>query len=250
MIWGHTWPGPQVIEPTLLDEIAQSEEAEEDESIELASRIDETSELDDSEEEVPRDIACLRPRFSLATHLNNEHVESNTLVALYVCQESRRHTLSVYQRMEHAKYPDESFYFNPYRDVIFFSFDFIWDCEEEDYFSDLEKYYGDQLSFIKTALVEGQILWCEGPAWYSDCLRSLGGLKNILVLQIEELEEEDSQMQVDESSEDGYDEEIQIENSGARERTKDIQAKYAEYWKHERAMQPKIVCIDHSGKIF
>jgi hypothetical protein len=97
--------------------------------------------------------------------------------------------------------------------------------------------------------VEGQILWCEGPDWYSNCLRPLGGLKNMLVLQTEK-DEEGSQMSLDASSEKDEDEEIQNEDTRARELTKEIQVKYAEYWKNERAVQPKIECLDPSGKIF
>jgi len=276
MIWALTWPGPRVIETTVLNDITELEGSEQDKPMKPASCIDEETKLKDPEdskdsdddeddkenEEDCSDDVCLRPTASLATRLNKNHVESERLVALSVCQKSRRHTLSAYRRMEHAKFPEGSFYFNPHRDVIFFSFDFIWDYETEDYLNDLHKYYGDQLKCIRIALVEGQILWSEGLAWYTDCLRALGGVKEILISQNEESqgddsddeviveEEEESHMEVDESSENDYDEEMQDEGSCARQCTKDIEAKYAEYWRGEKGMIPRILSIDYSDMEF
>lgn len=124
IIWTHTWPAPQMMEAAICqDETVQDEY---------------------------KDVAILRLAGPLSTLLHDEHFGSRVVeqdprvrcgppVALHVCHESRIYTLSQYQRIEHTAAKQGSFYFNPYRDVMWLSIDFT---DEPNYLHDLKRCYG------------------------------------------------------------------------------------------------------------
>ena len=109
-----------------------------------------------------------------------------TFETLEICSRSRfrvsysKHSLKQYRLMEHTNAKAGSFYFNPYHDVLWFSFDFT---DEPDYLRDLLRCYGEQLNYVESVLVR-EAEWEEfTPAWYmSKYLSRLGGLKSITVL--------------------------------------------------------------------
>ena len=71
-------------------------------------------------------------------------------ITLWICQESRKHTLNHYMLMEHSQTTAGSFYFSPSRDVLFLTMDYT----DDPYYSDqLEQFYKGQLNHIRTVLV-------------------------------------------------------------------------------------------------
>ncbi|KIM99846.1 hypothetical protein OIDMADRAFT_55744 [Oidiodendron maius Zn] len=101
-------------------------------------------------------------------------------VALLVCQESRRYTLSQYCLMQHAKSAAYSFFLNPSRDTLWFCRELTGQPECQ---RDLRLSYGEQLDKITTVLVEeAEWAYCT-PVWYTlYCLATLRGLKTIVLV--------------------------------------------------------------------
>ncbi|KAH6704089.1 hypothetical protein BKA61DRAFT_450808, partial [Leptodontidium sp. MPI-SDFR-AT-0119] len=163
LTWEQTWPEPRLIEAAIC---------EDETTIEY------------------EDVAILRFAGSLSTLLDvnfgTRIIEQGPAescpppVSLYVCHESRKHTLKQYRLMEHTNAKAGSFYFNPRHDVLWFSFDFT---DELDYLRDLLRCYGEQLNDIESVLIE-EAEWEElTPARYkSKYLSRLRGLKSITVL--------------------------------------------------------------------
>ncbi|CAD6446988.1 548c8ca1-dcab-4d66-83db-05603e4b4183 [Sclerotinia trifoliorum] len=185
LIWEQTWPEPRLIEAAIC---------EDETTIEY------------------EDVAILRFAGSLSTLLDvnfgtriieqGPAVSCPPPVSLYVCHESRKHTLKQYRLMKHTNAKAGSFYFNPRHDVLWFSFDFT---DEPDYLRDLLRCYGKQLNDIESVLVE-EAEWEElTPARYkSNYLSRLRGLKSITVLfRDDEDKDEDSVQDVDEENDGG-----------------------------------------------
>ena len=101
-------------------------------------------------------------------------------VALQVCRESRQHTLRQYVATQHREFKAGSFFFSPYRDVLFLTLDFT---DEPSHLREVEHHYGSQLKNINAVLLE-EVDWTqEGPASYtSSHLTPFGDLDEILLV--------------------------------------------------------------------
>ncbi|KIM92921.1 hypothetical protein OIDMADRAFT_184941 [Oidiodendron maius Zn] len=163
------------------------------------------------------------------------------------------HTLSKYCRIEHTAAKEGSFYFNPYRDVLWLSTDFT------EYLQQLTQCYGEQLNGIKTLLV-GEARWDETtPAEFtSSYLEPFGGLKVILLLLY--TDDEDGY----EGTEDGED--ADGENGGGvgglgsdkgeikagelYARADKFKAEYAEFLEHHNRPAKSFRCVDCSSTFY
>lgn len=164
MIWEYTWPVAQVIE-------AASCENFDDEYT---------------------DLTILRPVSSfdnfLRTDFGHRILEMKSPLekcppplALWICCESCEHTLKRYQFIQHLETAAGSFYFNPTRDTLWFS----WDLTSEPWrLIHLKTHYHRSLENFKTLLIQDSDWDDEGlPDKY--CLRSftiLPGLEMIILL--------------------------------------------------------------------
>jgi hypothetical protein len=119
-------------------------------------------------------------RISGQESLSRIHSLPAILLFRFECRKSRRHTLNAFRRMEHTESRHGSFYFNPYRDVLWLSMDFT---DDPLYLEDLQRCYGKQPGSFESLLVE-ESEWIEtSPAKYtSSYLEPFAGLKTILLL--------------------------------------------------------------------
>ena len=243
MIWERTWPTSRVIEGAICEDNTAEEYA---------------------------DVAILRFAGPLSLLLEGDFgtriIEGKPLercpplMALQVCRESRSHTLSQYRIIEHKRSRQGSFYFNPYRDVLWLSFDFT---DEPEYLRDLQHCYGEQLNAIETLLVE-EIEWNNStPAGYTfNYLVPFTGLKFILVLFSDNDEDTDEDAvyedAVDEDNggesggESGGDNiednnELESEARELLERADELRAEYTEFLKVCKQTAKTIRCMDRSG---
>src|SRR5258708_7157930 len=96
--------------------------------------------------------------------LSRIHSLPAILLFRFECHKSRRHTLNAFRRMQHTEPRRGSFYFNPYRDVLWLSMDFT---DDPLYLEDLQRCYGKQPGSFKSLLVE-ESEWIETtPAKYT-----------------------------------------------------------------------------------
>jgi hypothetical protein len=135
IIWEYTWPEARVIEA----------------ATHVVFTGDEATEL-----------TYLRPAGSLAALLRTDVCARDldiklpleicpSLVTLAVCRESREHTLKHYIFVEHSILPEGSFYFNPFRDIIWLS----WDLLDDTYgLQELEEFYNESIGCFKTLLIQ------------------------------------------------------------------------------------------------
>jgi hypothetical protein len=234
MIWEHTWPAPRVIEAAI--EGVDEEDHEDDEQ-------EGEGEDDDEEEDSLPELTLLRLAGSLSAFLECDFghkileegpVEECPLpVALRVCHESRQHTLTQYILMQHAQL-EASFYFNPYRDSLWFSMDFT---DEPRYLRELKRYYGGQLGQFRTVLVdEGD--WTEfSPAGYIlDNIAPLGGVKTVQVVYGDHDEDKDTLMVID------------AEELHAR--ADEHRAEFVEFLKIQKSTVESIQYMDRSGRLY
>jgi 2EXR family len=165
MIWEYTFPEARVIEAGLEYSEDDSEGETEYIVLRLAGRL---STLLQHQEEFTTRITedgpfekCLDP------------------VALWICRESRMYTMTQYTTMRHLVLTTCSFYFNPSRDVLWFTMDATDELE----LLPQMQLYGKQLDNIEIAFVE-ELWWDEKtPEKYSSSfLDFLGGLRIILLL--------------------------------------------------------------------
>jgi hypothetical protein len=161
MIWEYTWPGPRMIEGITCED----EEAEEyitATNLRIAGPLS----------------ALLEQDFGTRTLGGNRFEECPPPVALQVCHESRKHTLSQYHTVESMAGP---FYVNPYRDILWLSMDLT---DEPECLQDLIRYHERELNTFTTVLVE-EYEWAENtPAGYaSKYLAHLRGLQTILIVR-------------------------------------------------------------------
>jgi hypothetical protein len=109
--------------------------------------------------------------------LEGERSEECPPIALQVCLESRKHTLSQYHIVESMA---GLFHVNPYRDVLWLSMELT---DEPERLQDLMRYHERELNTFTTVLIE-EYEWVENtPAGYaSKYLTLLGGLETILIV--------------------------------------------------------------------
>jgi hypothetical protein len=182
-------------------------------------------------------------------------------VSLHVCRESRMHTLSQYRQLEHSVTTQGSFYFNPYRDVLWLSQDFT---DRPEYFGDLERCYGEQLNAIETLLVEESEWNIHTPALYTSWhLGNFGGLKVILLLFEEadnDTDGDDEEVEDTEYNEDahgcgkgqaeGGDPRSDTETRQFHARADRLRAGYAELLEHRDGLAKKFQCVDRNLTLY
>jgi hypothetical protein len=157
--------------------------------------------------------------------------------------------------MEHTNSLAGWFYFNPCRDVLWFSFDFTDDLDGQTWLRDLESCYGEQLSTIETVFVE-ELEWNVRPHRHSSrYLKPLSGLKTILLLldgddEDDDNEEEGTEEGAAEEDEENDDPRTQNEDDELRERVDELRAEYADFLEHKDGTRPKVVCMDRTGTIY
>ncbi|KAI9742752.1 MAG: hypothetical protein M1818_003481 [Claussenomyces sp. TS43310] len=174
MIWEYTWPAPRMIEATSVLVCMEGNDY-------YRWEQNPASEEEEGSDPPLREFTVLRLAGSLSGLLQQDFgfralEEEEELaedcpppVALQVCQSSRRHTLNHYVRMQHAEIATRSFYFNPRRDVLWFSEQFT---DEPGCMREVQRYYAG-LDSIKTILVE-EFEWVERtPEAYVPYLRGL-----------------------------------------------------------------------------
>lgn len=71
-------------------------------------------------------------------------------LALWICRESREHTLKHYMFIRHPGLSAGSFYFSPARDILWLS----WDVSDPMYLAELQEDYGRSLDRFKTLVIE------------------------------------------------------------------------------------------------
>ena len=146
----------------------------------------------DDEGDEPSEIVNLRLAGSLSTMLRQPDVGTRIVdeepfeacpdpVALYVCRQSRLHTLRKYQVV---KALGGRFYYYPQRDVIHFSVDVA--DEYETYMPFLEQYHHKELNDIQTFMVIDDS-WPQSLAektwgYTVNCISHLRSLRTIMVL--------------------------------------------------------------------
>jgi hypothetical protein len=152
-------------------------------------------------------------------------------MALQVCHESRKHTLSQYYIVESIASP---FYVNPYRDVLWLSMDLT---DEPECLQDLMCYYEGELNTFTAVLIE-EHEWAENtPAGYaSKYLALLGGLKTILIVWGDFDEYTDELMEID--TKDLY------------ARAGEVGAQHSELLKDYKCTAKSIQYIDRRGKFY
>lgn len=169
MVWEFTWPSPEVVEPIFY----RYDNREDDSSDDEESSDEEDNEEGDNDYQP---VIILHPVGSLLTFPDNSDcikglslnpVEKSRLpVALSVCHESREFTLQHYYHLYHRQVASPNFYFNPKRDILWFS-----DSRIHDHLSTLRCSYGDSLLKCMRILIDHSE-W-EDEKLRHDILRSL-----------------------------------------------------------------------------
>lgn len=152
-------------------------------------------------------------------------------VAVQVCHESRKHTLSQYHIVESMAGP---FYVNPYRDVLWLSMDLT---DEPECLQDLIRYHEREINTFTTVLVE-EHEWAENtPAGYaSKYLALLGGLKTILIVWGDFDEYTDELMEID--------------TKDLHARADEVRAQYSELLKDHKCTAKSIRYMDRRGRFY
>ncbi|OKL55249.1 hypothetical protein UA08_09471 [Talaromyces atroroseus] len=164
MIWERTWPSALVVE--------------------VASR----AKLDGDEND---EFMVFRPVSSFVTLLQTDFssrpVESPSPlekcpfpIALWICQESRMHTLKTYALVQHPELPECAFYFNPRQDLLWLSCDIADDIEG---LEELRASYQTSITQFRILLVEDT----EWEDWQWDpssapALSILPGLRTVVLI--------------------------------------------------------------------
>jgi hypothetical protein len=143
---------------------------------------------DDDDDEHPFFMRIAGP-FSVIHYIHTKREEISqqwfSPVALFVCQESRRHTLRHYRLIQHAVFEAGSFYSDPSVDVLWFDYEFtghdVNDLPQSQERMDmLSQCYGTQLDLFKNVLVE-EMFW-DPERGNQEYLGFLLGLEIILLM--------------------------------------------------------------------
>ncbi|KAB5511468.1 hypothetical protein GE09DRAFT_1164842 [Coniochaeta sp. 2T2.1] len=178
MIWEKTWPETRVIEAAYAEAVAckNADEPFERVALRMTGRLSTWLHTDvrcSILEDAPLE-KCLDP------------------VALWVCHESRTHTLRRFTRIVHSNIQAKPFYFRPDQDLIWLNADVT---DDSLYQKELRDHYGEQLDKIERVLVEEEE-WAI-PGLYPNCLGMLQGLQVIQVLQEREIVTEQPEAEED-----------------------------------------------------
>ncbi|PYH91141.1 hypothetical protein BO71DRAFT_401650, partial [Aspergillus ellipticus CBS 707.79] len=110
--------------------------------------------------------------FRILDHTAVQQSPQQQPIALWICQESRIHTLKHFIPITHATLPGGSFYLDPKRDSLLLCWDFEV-CQNA-----LVEFYGRQLRMFDNVLVDGHFWTREDGAVYKDALAVLGPVKS------------------------------------------------------------------------
>ncbi len=119
-------------------------------------------------------------------HTNQEDVPQRwfSQVALFVCHESRQHTLRYYRLIEHPEFVYESFYCDPSIDILWFTYQFtgqqVNHPHSHEYMDNLYQSYGAQLNLFRTVLID-EMFW-NPECGNQEYLGRLLGLETILIM--------------------------------------------------------------------
>jgi 2EXR family len=127
-------------------------------------------------------------QFSVTTSIHTEQEEIPqrwfSPVALFVCHESRQHTLRHYRLIEHPEFIYESFYCDPSIDILWFNYEFTGDDvnhpHSQEYMDKLYQSYGTRLNLFRTVLVD-EMFW-DPQSRNQEYLGRLLGLETILIM--------------------------------------------------------------------
>lgn len=232
MIWEYTWPAPRLIEAASFD----NPEGQEEES------------------EGPGEVVNLRLAGSLSTllkqDLGSRIVEQGPVeqclapVALQICHQSRMHTLSRYRLMTSLAGP---FYYNPQRDVIFFTIDVTDDYYQHMPF--LDRYHKTELNTLETLLVLDSE-WPEsaeershrphGMGCTLDFVSHLGSLQTIQILWRGFESCNESLMELDHEGRE----------NGCQALANRLRSKFSRVIGHETCTAKKIEVMDLDGNLY
>ncbi|KAL2866162.1 2EXR domain-containing protein [Aspergillus lucknowensis] len=162
IIWEYTWPAAQVVEAATWDN------------------------------DKDREFTIFRPVGSLDTLLRTDFssrpVETSSPlekcplpIALWICQESRTHTLKTYALVQHPDLPECSFYFNPRQELLWLSSDISNNTER---FEEIQASYKTSIKQFRILLVE-DTEW-EGWGWEpssSPALSTLPALQIVVLIE-------------------------------------------------------------------
>lgn len=154
IIWEYTWPTAQVIKAASWEKFNNAT------PVKLSDEIEEDKNSIDAA--VYMQFSILRPLGSLDTLLRRDFSsrplearypleECPPLIALWICHESRMHTLREYALIQHPDSPEYSFYFNPRHDLLWLSCDITSDSKP---LKDLQASYLNCLTQFRILLVE------------------------------------------------------------------------------------------------
>jgi hypothetical protein len=151
LIWEYTWPEARVIEAA---HVRLEVDDLEDDNLE-------DDDLEDDQDTDDEDLECtvLRPTSSFISFLRRDFssrvLENSKLgkclppAALWVCHESRQHTLKKYEIIRHLHSPTSLFPFSPTRDILWLSDDL-----DDQSLKALQSCYGESLRQFQSILVE------------------------------------------------------------------------------------------------
>ncbi|KAM0552409.1 hypothetical protein ACHAPJ_007969 [Fusarium lateritium] len=177
-IWEETWPAPRVMQVTTFwDQDPLSGKVYDFARFRFSHSVSEWLQLESG------------PKPGSASHTAFTSLDrSPAPIALFICKESREHTLKRFVRMLHV-YEPWSFYFNPRSDVLSVSSESM----DEDIAGEiLWKSYGQQLSNIRKSIFTIKE-WQEDRM--SDLLRYFGGIMLVqILLDVNNCSEDNSQL--------------------------------------------------------
>ncbi|KAJ4258962.1 hypothetical protein NW762_008050 [Fusarium torreyae] len=178
-IWEGTWPAPRVMQVTTFwDQDPLSGKVYDFARICFSHGVSEWLQLDNG------------PKlFSTPNMALTSYDRSPAPIALFICKESREHTLKRFVRMRHV-YEPWSFYFDPRSDILSMSSESM----DEDIAGEiLWKSYGQQLSNIRKSIFTIKD-WQEDRM--SDLLRYFGGIALVqILLGVNDCSEDNSQLE-------------------------------------------------------
>lgn len=165
-MWSHTWPGPRLIEVGNHESNAATSEDDADPIFSL------------------RILGNFSVRKSIHTEQEDIPQHWFSPVALFVCPESRQHTLRHYRLIAQPEINHEPFYYDPSIDILWFNYDFTGDAvnhpHSQEHMDQLYQSYGAQLDHFRTVLID-EIFW-NPESGNKEYLAKLLGLQTILIM--------------------------------------------------------------------
>jgi hypothetical protein len=163
-IWQHTWPGPRLIEVGSHDCAITASEDDRSFFLRILGHFSVRNSIHTEQEEIPQ--RWFSP------------------VALFVCYESRLHTLRHYRLVENPERIYEPFYCNPSVDILWFTHQFTGQQvnrpHSHEYMDKLYQSYGAHLDRFRAVLID-EMFW-NPECGNQEYLGHLLGLETILIM--------------------------------------------------------------------